>query len=204
MAVGEEGGPAPVRRPASERIYRAFQSHLKRGDLAGADRYRTQLRVYAKTADGKRHYEQASVGMAAKLRELLKQADADAAADKYVEAIRGYRAVSRIAGFPQQAQANKRLAAMAKQDCCGEAFQEAEAQDLYEAALRTHPRRRRAMLRDIARRYPDTPTGKKAAAEAAKSKVPKPPDITTEALGEEGGKLPPPGRATTMAVGEEG
>ena len=203
-AIGEEGGrPRPSPKALFERYSQAFETALKAGDIEDAAKHWRRLTAFSRVKPFKPQVADARKRLGEKLAEVLKQADADLEADKLVEAVKAYRALSRIGGFPEQAKARKQQLAAAKRDGYKEALREVQAQELYDSACKADPKRRPALLKRIATTYEDTPTGKKAA-EELKRLLENPPKATTQAPGEEGsGKKPPP-RATTLAVGEEG
>ncbi len=187
----------------------AFEGDLKRGDYEEAAKRLRELTSFARMKQYKPKVADAKKRLGEKLTKVLTQADADLKDGKLVEAVKAYRALSRIGGFPEQIKARKKQLVAAKQKGYKEALREVLAQELYDTACKANTAKRPALLKQIAVRYKDTPTGKKVAEELKrppkKRRVKLIPGMTTKAIGEEGGKgRKPPPRATTLAIGEEG
>ncbi len=205
MAVGEEGGKVPPsRKTLFQKSHQAFEATLKDCDIEGAAKHLRKLTSFARMKQYKSKVADARKRLGEKLADVLVRADADLKEGKLVEAVKAYRALSRIGGFPEQNKARKKQLVAAKLDGYKQALREVLAQEKYDAADGKTPKQRLAILLQVASLYPDTPTGKKAAEEAKKlAAIIRIRTDTTEALGEKGGKNPSL-RKTTKAIGEEG
>jgi hypothetical protein len=173
MAIGEEGGkpvnrPVPV--PGIVTHIRNFRAALRTGDLETAAECLAKLEKATESPKSKNPYKALVAGcrkqLGSALTAKLKRADRDLANKKLVPAIKGYRLVSRVDGFAQQDQARGKLTEAEKLDGYKDTLSEVQAQELYDTAAKTKDRDKLAIYEQVAKKYPQTPTGKQAARQA--------------------------------------
>ncbi|MCP4379802.1 MAG: hypothetical protein GY794_27005 [bacterium] len=175
MALGEEGGvnrpmPMPTPVPGIVTHIRDFRVALRTGDLEKAAEYLAKIEKASESRGSRNPYKALVAGcrkqLGSALTAKLKRADGDLAKKKLVPAIKGYRLVLRIDGFDQQDQAKAKLTDAEKLEGYKEALSEVQAQELYDTAAKLKDREKLPIYEQIAKKYPQTPTGKKAAKQA--------------------------------------
>ena len=176
LAIGEEGGNRGIigRMPGQmgqiTTCSRNFRAALKAGDVEMAAGNFRKIENASKSSKPKNRYKTLVANYRKQLDTALtgklKRADKDLAGKKLVEAVKAYRAVSRIDGFKQQVQAKTKLTSVAKLDGHEEALSEVQAQELYDTAAKAKTCDKLAIYEQVAKEYDKTPTGKKAAKQA--------------------------------------
>ena len=202
MAIGEEGAGRPKppnRAKIFEEQQQAFDEALAAGRVERAADCLKKLNAIGTKPELRAKAVDAQKRLAAKLPEMLQQADADLKAGKLVEAVKAYRAVSRMRSFPEQPKALKKLEDAAGTDGYKEALREVSAQEKYDAVQDAPPAQRPGMLRRIARDFKDTPTGKKAGDEIAQAEA-ESREAEAARLYEGAKKLPPASRQRVLKM----
>jgi hypothetical protein len=175
LAIGEEGGnrgiiALPGQRGQIATLSRNFRTAVKLGDVEKAAGELKKIEAASKASKPKNRYKSLVANyrkqLDAALTGKLRRADKDLADKKLVPAVKAYRAVSRIDGFKQQAQAKAKLTEAAKLDGHADALSEVQAQELYDTAAKAKDRDKVAIYQQVAKDYDKTPTGKKAAKQA--------------------------------------